>query len=200
MKRIFKVLIIDSNRIFSTGLQSYIEEYFSQRNIPVFILSVPYAYPIADMIFWAPDSPETSLPLGLIREAPYMKKLVMVMSEKNHHLSRYNIPSVFYRHQGKEILRQLLDNIVAAEKKACETPCTPSGNIVLTSRQEQVLYFLSRGMGINEISSLLRINGKTVSCHKRSAMARLNLPRSTDLYQWLIGNAMTKIVGKSHQV
>lgn len=200
MKRIFKVLIIDENRIFTTGLKTYIEEYFLQINIPVFFMSVPHAYPMADMIFWAPDSQSRkgSLPYGLIRHESYMKKLVLVVSKGDQHLSRYNITSIFYRHQGRGVLCGLIDTIVKGVNKSHIQPHRNYGDINLTPRQQEVLYLLSRGMCIKEISSVLKIDGKTVSCHKRKAMARLNLPRTTDLYRWLIGNSMEKLTVGTH--
>jgi len=196
MKRVFKVLIVDENRIFSTGLQTYIEEYFSQKNMPVFFMSVPHAYPMADMILWAtPNShcPKNSLPFGLIRHASYMKKLVLVASKGDQYVSRYNISSIFYRHQGRGVLCKLIDTIVKGANDPHIQPHRTYGDLQLTSRQQQVLYLLSRGMCIKEISSVLKIDEKTVSCHKRKAMARLNLSRTTDLYRWLIGNSMAKI-------
>lgn len=193
MKRIFKILIVDGNNLFSAGLRSYIEEYFSQINRSVFFMSVPHAYPMADLIFWAPNSQQTPLPFGLIRHESYMKKLVMIVSKKDPLLTSYNIPSVFYRHQGREILCELIDRVINDANDPHVKHHRAYGNLKLTTRQEQVLYLLSRGMCLKEISCLLKIDGKTVSSHKRKAMAKLNLPRTTDLYRWLIGNSMEKM-------
>jgi DNA-binding CsgD family transcriptional regulator len=57
---------------------------------------------------------------------------------------------------------------------------------VLSPRQKEVMRYISKGMCSSEIAKKLQINEKTVSSHKRTAMGKLQLDRTADLYRWLL--------------
>ncbi len=189
MPRVFKILIVDSNNFFASGLRLCIEDYFSQVKMPVLIREMKHSYRMADLIFWAPYSLGGELPSGLLSDRNYISKLVIVMAQYGASLTQNYVPFFLYRHQTPEVVYEIIDNAIT-EKCRSEIKI-PENDLTnrLTARQRQILHYLSKGMHVSEIADVLNINCKTVSYHKRSAMAKLRLTRNTDLYQWLIMDA-----------
>lgn len=192
MPRIFKILIVDSDNFFAAGLRLSIENYFSQVKMPVLIRETKHSYRMADLIFWAPHCPGAALPAGLVGDRTYMSKLVVVMAQHTEKLTQYHVPFFLYRHQKPEIVYEIIDHAIT---KKCKSEIIIPDNLLtnrLTERQRQILHYLSKGMYASEIANLLNINCKTVSSHKRSAMAKLRLSRNAELYQWLIKDCYVK--------
>lgn len=188
MPQVFKILIVDSDNFFALGLKLSIEDYFAEVKMPVFIRETKHSYCMADLIFWATHCPGAVLPNELVTDRTYMSKLVIVMEHHEERLTQYHAPFYLYRHQKPEIVYEIIDHAISekckSEIKAPESFLTKR----LTERQWQILHYLSKGMHTREIANVMKINCKTVSSHKRSAMAKLRLTTNTELYQWLINN------------
>ncbi|MBD8162658.1 helix-turn-helix domain-containing protein [Erwinia persicina] len=192
MDGVIKILIVDSNNLFSMGLKTCIERYFSEREIPIAILSSPQDYPLADLIFWAPNSSECPLPSALMKGSLYRGKLILIMSQQKHWLALQNFPFIFYRHQDQKILQKIIEDALNNNYDKHPEDSIAMCEKALTLRQEQVLYLLSCGMCSKKVADILHISNKTVSCHKRNAMNILNMTKSTELYEWFIGNSMAE--------
>lgn len=194
MPGVFKILIVDSDKFFSKGLSMSIENYFSELSMPFIIRETKHSYRMADLIFWAPHGLGAALPSGLLRDKGYMSKLVVVMTQLGARLTQQYEPAFLYRHQGAQVVSEIIDRAITAKSKAeVKIPEHVLMN-KLTNRQRQILHYISKGMYSTEIANILNIDCKTVSSHKRSAMAKLSISRTTDLYQWLLmdSNMLTK--------
>lgn len=55
----------------------------------------------------------------------------------------------------------------------------------LTVSERRVLRLLGRGLGVNQVASVLQKSNKTISAQKRSALRRLSLRSNADMYAWI---------------
>ncbi|HHQ4306976.1 TPA: LuxR C-terminal-related transcriptional regulator [Serratia fonticola] len=190
MARILKILIVDPNQFFVVGLQQTIEKYFHAKGIPVIFMKQPMSYPMADLIFWAPGYPSTVMPIGLLAGDAQKSRLVILATKQRTHLVTNYVPWVFYRHQNHNTLRLLIDTLLASliSNNDIQMMTTHNSNPlrVLSPRQKEVMRYILKGMCSSEISKKLQIHEKTVSSHKRTAMGKLQLDRTADLYHWLL--------------
>ncbi|OAT33516.1 signal transduction response regulator [Buttiauxella ferragutiae ATCC 51602] len=188
MTRTLKILIVDTDQFFSAGLQLKVEMYFQARNIPVMFMCQPLSYPMADLIFWAPGTPTTMMPKGLLTK----RKVILLLSKHIPHLAANYGISVFYRHQRFSHLSSLLDLAIKIDSESpAEIRSEDKGSLsLLTPRQREVMGYVSEGLTLREISAHLHINPRTVSQHKIGAMRKLQLNRTADLHNWLLCNAL----------
>lgn len=192
MDGVIKILIIDSNKLFSMGLKTCIERYFIERKIPFIFISSPQSYPQADLIFWAPNSTEYPLPSELMRRSFYRGKLILILSHQKNYFDLRNFPFIFLRNQNQEALQELIEDAINNNYKNHPEDSVEIREKALTLRQKQVLHLLSCGMCSKKVADILHISIKTVSCHKRNAMNILKLTKSTELYEWFIDNSMAE--------
>ncbi|HID9895589.1 TPA: helix-turn-helix domain-containing protein [Serratia marcescens] len=55
----------------------------------------------------------------------------------------------------------------------------------LTLREQEIMRWMAREMGVRQIARLLDISVKTVSNHKMSVMRKMGFRRNAELYSWL---------------
>lgn len=193
MARILKILIVDPNQFFVAGLQLTLEKHFHAKSIPVIFMKQPLSYPMADLIFWAPGYSTTVMPIGLLAGNAQKSRLIILTSQQRTHLVTNYVPWVFYRHQCHNTLLLLIDTILTSSISNSDIPIINKHNAsplkALSPRQRQVMHYISKGMCSNAIAEKLNINKKTVSSHKRTAMEKLQLDRTADLYHWLLCDA-----------
>jgi DNA-binding CsgD family transcriptional regulator len=185
-----KVLIVDPDRFFAAGLQHAIKAHFQARDIPVLFMGHLLSYPLADLIFWAPGYPATEMPTGLLT-GHKRSRVILLMSQQRPHLAAYCMPRVFYRHQDCTQLASLIEISIDIAAGAPIHTVTDANAVLLATlspRQREVMCYVSQGLRLHDIAALLHINKKTVSTHKRTAMRRLQLERTTDLHHWLLCN------------
>lgn len=192
MTRLLKVLIVDPDNFFALGLRQAVEMHLQSQGIKVMFLSAPPAYIIADLIFWAPGYDSTVIPMGLLMGKAYTSRLIMVMSHQRAHLVKHVVPWVFYRHQSHSVLSALIDRVLYESTIDINTLTVNTYRDwyakQLSPREIEVIRCVSKGQRLSEIADKLKINVKTVSCHKRSAMGKLQLKRTIDLYNWFLSN------------
>ncbi|HGM5491179.1 TPA: LuxR C-terminal-related transcriptional regulator [Serratia fonticola] len=193
MPRIMKILIVDPNQYFVAGLQQIVKKHFYTKGIAVNFLQQQLSYPMADLIFWAPGYPTTVMPIGLLVGDVQRSRLIILTSKESVHLVNSYVPCVFYRHQSQQDLIFLIDKALSFSKPGNNEEfikeCNDISLIPLSPRQKQVMRYISKGMCLSQIAEKLDINEKTVSSHKRTAMGKLQLSRTADIYHWLLSNA-----------
>ncbi|MDN0086130.1 LuxR C-terminal-related transcriptional regulator [Yersinia nurmii] len=69
----------------------------------------------------------------------------------------------------------------------------------LTRREREVLESLALGMTNCSIANVLRISVKTVSNHKRTAMAKLNFRNSTELHYWFLRGGLAELTQQNSE-
>lgn len=195
MTRAVKILIVDPDRYFAAGLQHAVHKHFNAKGVPVIFMNRPLSYPLADLIFWAPGYSTTVMPMGLLAGRSHKSHLVLLMSEQATHLLTNCVPWVFYRHQSRGHLLTLIEQVIhssTGEPIAAVNDKQRRRTLnALSPRQREVIRCISKGMQVRAISERLQIHEKTVSNHKRTAMRKLQLSRTTDLHHWLLCNPIT---------
>lgn len=190
MTQMLKILIVDTDQFFVSGLQQAIRKHYSARDTQVIFLSLPLLYPMADLIFWASCYPNKVMPMGLLEN----HMVIQLMSQQPFHLVADNMPLVFYRHQCSGHLSSLLDQVThTASNRPAQIVSEENKDdplLTLTPRQWEVIGYISLGISVYDISKRLCIGRKTVSSHKRAAMRNLRLNKITDLHNWLISNGL----------
>ncbi|WP_273830955.1 helix-turn-helix domain-containing protein [Serratia bockelmannii] len=192
MTRSVKILIVEPDRFFVAGLQYVVKAYFQARGIQVLFMWNPLSYPLADLIFWAPGYPATEIPPGLLTGRK-RSRVILLMSQQRPHLAAYCVSSVFYHHQDCSKLASLIEMTIDTTAGAPIHTVTDAYAALLdglSPRQREVLCYVSQGLRLNDIAARLHIHEKTVSNHKRTAMRRLQLERTTDLHHWLLCNSI----------
>lgn len=192
MTRVLKILIVDPDRFFVAGLQQAVQKHFNVKGVPVIFMNRPLSYPLADLIFWAPGDPTTVMPMGLLAGRTHKSRVILLMSQQTTHLITNYVPWVFYRHQSRCHLLTLIEQVInSSTDENIATVNDNQGHSSLNSlspRQREVISCISKGMHLRAISERLHIHEKTVSNHKRTAMRKLQLYRTTDLHHWLLCN------------
>ncbi|CAI0999456.1 helix-turn-helix transcriptional regulator [Serratia fonticola] len=194
MTHMLKVLIVDPDQFFVSGLQQLMIKHFQAKGIAVSFMNNQLSYPMADLIIWAPGYPTTLMPTGLLARNVHMAPLIIIMSRQITHLSTHTMPWVFHRHECHSILLALIDQAlissVIAKKREGRSQQLENDYTLLSQRQREVIRYVLKGMCLNEIADKLQIHIKTVSSHKRAAMVKLQLNRTAELYNWFIRNPM----------
>lgn len=184
-----KFFISDDNVLFAEGIRLIISEHFSKLGIPILFLEKPSFITFADFVFITHEKlfelrrseitfiNENSSKLALI--SPFSRLLP----------SPFDIKWILHRHHTVNDLLALVDAVfhireVKVDKNIIQSRM-PSPIIGVTPRQWQVITLFSHGMSPERISRIMKINVKTVSCHKRNLMKKFNLKHSADLYFWL---------------
>lgn len=78
-------------------------------------------------------------------------------------------------------IEHAISQILSMQKENKNT-LTPSGRIMLTSREKLVLKYLSKGMRGSEIASMFNLSSKTISSQKRSLMKKLYISNNFQLF------------------
>ncbi|CNI19950.1 response regulator transcription factor [Yersinia mollaretii] len=195
MTRKLRILIVDQNNFFVEGLKHAIKKHCLAKGMSVIFMSQKLSHPTANLIFWAPSDPTNLVPVGLQGEGNNKSQLIMVISQQEINSVKHQTPWVFYRNQSLGTLLALVDQALKASaikgnKKESEKQRDISHLNILTRRQKQVIRYVSEGVCPSKIADNLQIHEKTVSSHKRSAMKRLQLNKTTDLYYWLLNHSM----------
>lgn len=189
-----KVLIIDPDQFFAVGLTKLLTAHFHAKGIALRFMNNPLSYPMADLIFWAPGYSGSQIPRGLLTERYLSSRLFIVTSGDKTPLTNRILQRVFNRRQSCTVLLALVDEALSKKVPYSHPELAAGFNSVdlLTPRQQEVMYYVSKGMRVNKIADNMQLHEKTVSSHKRAAMDKLRLKRTTELHDWLINNPITR--------
>ncbi|EEQ09759.1 Response regulator containing a CheY-like receiver domain and an HTH DNA-binding domain [Yersinia mollaretii ATCC 43969] len=199
MTRKLRISIVDQNNFFVEGLKDAIKKHCLAKGMSVAFMSQQLSHQAANLIFWAPSDPTNLVPVGLQSEGNNKSQLIMVLSQQEINSVKHQTPWVFYRNQSLETLLALVDqalmaSVIKGNKKEPEKQRDISHLDILTRRQKQIINYVSEGICPSKIADNLQIHEKTVSSHKRSAMKRLQLNKTTDLYYWILSHSMPSML------
>ncbi|CAI1948278.1 Capsular synthesis regulator component B [Serratia fonticola] len=198
MANMLKVLIVDPNSFFASGLRQVVIKHLQCKGVQVLFMKEQQSYVFADLIFWAPGYDSTIMPMGLLVGNTYKSRMIMIISHEKTHVVRHAVPQVFYRHQSHNVLLALIDQVLNAPAANRHSSAIHSNSHrafeQLSPREWEVMCYVSKGKRLREIADNLNINVKTVSGHKRSAMGKLQLDRTIDLYHWLLSSPMAQVL------
>ncbi|UAN45371.1 response regulator transcription factor [Serratia sp. JSRIV001] len=189
MTNILKVLIIDKNQAFASGIQQLLAEHFFSKNFKLTFTKNKSEYAICDLIFLATDNAAAIMPVSVLDKL-FHGKLITISSNTKKHATKSAYQNIFYRGQCARELIELIEKILMAKVTGLDMQPTRKYNplALMTPRQKEVLYYISIGMVPYQIAYRMNLNEKTISNHKRNAMNRLQLKKTTELYHWLLIN------------
>lgn len=190
MKPTVTILLAEPNMYFALGFSQGIKTYFNNLEIDVRISENPLDKTVCDMVFLAAEQDAAKLRYLTQRRTAPAHQCIFIFKEKpsrHDNIQFKNFDGIFYRHQSMswamQIVSQALQSMVlpSMPKKRTSAHRQP-----LTDREIEILRYLANGQRACEISHYLCISAKTVSGHKRNAMEKLGITRSSDLNYWLL--------------
>ncbi|WP_199063854.1 hypothetical protein, partial [Serratia sp. ASV30] len=151
MTRKLKVLIIDINQVFVAGIKLILQSHFHAKDIKLIFTSDKAEYSIADIILWATGYPATIAPICVL-DRRFHDKLIIIGSTSKNHTVDHGTEKIYYRHQCGSRLIELTENVLK------KTSINPDASLslkydpfsIITSRQKEVLSYVSIGMNPNE--------------------------------------------------
>ncbi|MGL5388532.1 MAG: LuxR C-terminal-related transcriptional regulator [Enterobacterales bacterium] len=193
MKQALSIMIIDADRYFTYGLGLGLQAFFQARQQEIRLLEETQSDSDIDILFLG--DLVTSYPWHYRLHQRKNYPLVFFITEqgrnKNQLKPRVNCERcntrALYRHQSLATLYQRLDSVLFSSG---ESPAAPNHGCScmypLTSREEEVLRCIHRGMNGQDTGNYLHISNKTANAHKQNAMRKLNFRCNQELYQWLL--------------
>ncbi|MNG77552.1 DNA-binding transcriptional activator EvgA [compost metagenome] len=188
-----KVLIIDRDNYFIIGLCHIISGFYRSKGIEVQFITRPVAGFSADIIFQAIDygamfNVWRYLPSGV------PTPLVFLIRDQRNSLLSHLFQSVrksgtLYRNQPIDVVKSMLEEAISMQGRLpLKTTLDTQG---FTLRESEVLRYLRQGKSHEETANVMRLNVKTVSGYKRSAMRKLNFKRNQELFHWLLQGGLS---------
>lgn len=183
MKTHLNIVILDTNRYFSQGLEAVLQQYFMHRGHPPAVFSNSYNEN-ADLVFQSHSLLSTALcchadtPMPqyriAIQDSPF-PRLRVCFGKQSPIRCHIEIDTLL-----AEVARLLASPAPTPAPQRC-----PHCTSALTVRERQVLLALSLEQAPQQIANTLQLSNKTVSAHKCAAMEKLGFTRSSELYHWL---------------
>lgn len=204
MKPVVSILIAEPNLYLALGFSHGLLMHFNSLGFDVHFSENLLDKNNCDMIFIAAEYDTAGLRYLTQRQTGPTHQRIYLFKEKPSQYDKVQfkkLDGIFYRHQSMnwamqiatEGLRSLPLSVTGKVRKAARR--TP-----LTCREVEILRYLANGQRACEISRYLQISAKTVSGHKRNAMTKLGIKRSSDLNYWLIRGNMGKMASSRFPV
>ncbi len=198
MKTTVKILLSEPNLYFALGLSQGLLTHFKKLGVNALLstnLSDKYD---CDIVFLAAEQDTASLRyLTQRRTSPAHQRIFLLKEKpgKNDSIQFKELDGVFYRHQSMSWAMQIAtDALHSITLPTVHSPRITVRRAPLTHREVQVLRYLASGQRACQIGRFLHISAKTVSGHKRNAMAKLGISRSPDLNYWLLRGDITQLM------
>lgn len=196
MKPCVTILIVESNQYFARGFMHGLLKHFDSLEIALEFTHSLADKSIADVVFAAAELEGAQLRYLTQRETAPPYQHIYLFKERPAQADKAQckaLNGIFYRYQSLDwavqIVAQALRNLsVIKTRYRRASPAIP-----LTEREREILSYLSKGQRSCDISRRLSISQKTVSGHKRNAMAKLGLSRSPDLNYWLLHGGINQL-------
>ncbi|MFK3925086.1 helix-turn-helix transcriptional regulator [Serratia liquefaciens] len=198
------VFLSDKNRYFTHGIKLALESYFRSKNVNVRFTENAFEYRMADVIFLAANPSESTLPHYLYSQAKACCPLVFLIDDEriaapaSHSSGRKKFTHISRNKSVAALLetfdRAILANVIQNKRNRCDVGYA-SRFARFSTREYEVIHYLSLGLPNILISRKLNLSEKTISQHKRNAMRKLKFKRNAELHFWLLCGGL-KDVGR----
>ncbi|MBC3211573.1 helix-turn-helix transcriptional regulator [Serratia fonticola] len=196
--KIIKVLIIDKDSYFIAGLRRVISDFYRDKDITLQFIDRHVAGFSADIIFQAFDY---GVMFNVWRHlsSGMPTPLVFLIRDQRNSLLSHLFQSVrksgtLYRNQPIDVVKSMLEEAIFMQE--CQPAKTTLDTQGFTLRESEVLRYLRQGKSHEETAHVMRLNVKTVSGYKRSAMRKLNFKRNQELFHWLLQGGLSNSGGE----
>lgn len=189
------VLLIDGNKYFLDGLRYVIDDVHRHENIVVNYIYQPISGLSVDIVFQAICYGVTVDVRRYLQPGIPPPLMFFIRDKRDPRLShvfqgvRKN--GTLYRHQSIDDVRNMLEAAMFMRRFQL-----PRGDYTvaepLTYRESEVLRYLRQGRSPTDTARVMKLQVKTVSSHKRSAMRKLNFKRNHELFHWMLQGGLTR--------
>ncbi|MGL1812358.1 UNVERIFIED_CONTAM: LuxR family transcriptional regulator [Serratia marcescens] len=187
MSSLVYIGLLDRNLFLSQGLRFFLNEYFNEKNKSVVFVNEDKLN-VADVIFYE-SSNHMAYFIGKVLQSSTKNVILFSLGEGNNSLSTWRLARFQQALLKKESLQQLrfyLDTLWRERESFGYQRRINSPEEDLTSRQQQIMRLLAKGLTPADISVRLNISVKTVSSHRGAVMKKFGFNRKVELYNWLI--------------
>lgn len=186
MPQVLTIMILDSNLYFTKGLELLLTHYFERKGLATRYVTSAHPPQSADLIF---QSIEKNDYTQIFRYTRTRSKSAAITVQKRSNGLRYPSSSpkclccigIVHRYADRKSLLLEVERVWEQKNQLKALP-PPQ---VLTVRERQILSYIQKAKGLSQVARVLSLSPKTVSSHKRKAMAKLGFRRNNELYSWL---------------
>jgi DNA-binding CsgD family transcriptional regulator len=189
MEPIINILICEPNSYFADGLIRGILIHAHARGLNTRITRDTLDKHDADIVFLAVEQDPVLFRHLISRRTGPAHQQIFLIKEKLQRRDKEQFAGIsgfLYRHQRLEWACQLA---TVSLRQAGNLPATTQQQKTeqsLTVKETEVIRCLAQGLSPKEIGRKLEISEKTVSGHKRNAMAKLHMGRTPDFIYWML--------------
>lgn len=191
MKTTLTILIADPNTYFTLGFHQGLLLHYAARGQNIFITDNMFDKHRADIIFVSAEHNASRLRYLRQRSAGPQHQQIFIIKEKTSQYDKTlfaDMDGIFYRQQRLECAIYLVDLAMHAVYR--QHISLNHYGLGLTRREVQVIRGLSHGLPLAAIAEHYALSAKTISSHKRRAMTKLGITRTSDLHYWLLGGGL----------
>ncbi|CAI2021181.1 two component system sensor kinase SsrB [Serratia proteamaculans] len=184
------ILIQDTNQYFVLGLTALLQDNFMCGKINALFVTREHAH-LADLLILSSEVSQFMWAYPATT-ASFRQTVLVIQNPRQRALPHYlHTAGTIRRRDTKETVLQLIEEVwrqspPSSLKEILNKPLT------LTSREYQILSLISQGLSQSLIAWQLKLQSKTVSSHKCSAMRKLGFSHNHDLYHWLRYGGLAK--------
>ncbi|MGP3070582.1 helix-turn-helix transcriptional regulator [Serratia nevei] len=180
------IAIYDDDYYFSQGLTHCLRKYFAPRGKTVRFTRSRAEKQQPDIVF-------TSSIFGYRQQfdTGSSSLIFMIKNYYNHRLKAdsrcLRLSGVVYRYDDFASLSAILDRVLhKASLGERQKECQYWGHEKLTTREQQVMNYLRRGISQSDVAYHMQLSVKTVHSHKRSVMRKMMLNNKHEFIYWLL--------------
>ncbi|WP_167796592.1 response regulator transcription factor [Serratia proteamaculans] len=189
MKRRLTILIYDQNNYYSQGFSQGIKMHFAIQGQEINFTKNIFDKHHADIVFLSVDQNSFQFRyLSRCKTGPQHQR-IFIIKDDIRECDRILFPRVdgiLYRHQNLDAVINLVNLGIECTPKSAAYPR-------LSRREVEVMRGLLLGLPLNIIADKHQLSVKTISTHKRHAMMKLGISKSTDLNYWLLCGGLDQL-------
>lgn len=193
MSVFFKILIADHNHYFSQGLRDALSLHFKGKDLCVQLTNNIYNKHIAQIVFVAEELPSFLLRYLSHQGSGPAGQYIFIIKDRQTPLDAHKfkgVTGILYRNQSLRCACRLVAGDIL---KTLLNPLPQRPPRPLTLREVEVIRCLACWQRPSYIARRHGLSIKTISTHKRNAMAKLGLKSSADLNYWLLLGGLNKL-------
>jgi DNA-binding CsgD family transcriptional regulator len=191
MARKLSILISDPNAYFTLGFRQGLSQHYAALGQPIFLTENILDKHRVDIVFLSAEHNTPQLRYLRHRGSGLQHQQMFIIKEKTSPFDSIlftDMDGILYRDQCLGRVIDLINKAIHAFSKHRFLPV--HYDLPLTIREIEIIYGVSLGLPQAAIAKRHSLSTKTVSSHKRRAMEKLGITRTTDLHYWLLAGGL----------
>lgn len=191
MEKTLKILIIDDNQYYKSGLCHLLSDFYLSKNIRVKFIDEKSSKPSIDILFYASRHGIPSIYYRYLRSTANLLVFAICDKKEKCFIRRNN---TLYRNQPMKLVFNMVEHARSIVLQSSAPVCDGCLGQTITHRELEVLCYLQKCRNLTEAAYYMNLSVKTVSTHKRSVMKKLNFQRNSELIYWIIQGGLTGLL------